>query len=323
MNPKNMPPVGPGAETRVIHDVDSFSLAMSDGLQAEYVQLESKSFRGRWTTVWGAPIVAQFGWNEIGVARRVRVGEQRWAFMIPLMVPASARWNGSAVQQDEIIVCPPRSVCLAFDPPATQFAILTVETGSALSLLSDALCSSSLMAPLIVPGGTEAPKLRSALTQFRDAVESGHQPAAGDDLHRLLKQCLRSAIASRAGVPSLGNRGRTVRCVERFFRTHISEGVSVAQLSDVAGVSERSLRNAFHDVYTTSPKRYIKLWQLHQVRRTLRSAEVPGGTVTQAATSHGFSELGRFAVAYKSLFGEAPSETLNKARLRRVFEGAA
>ena len=93
----------------------------------------------------------------------------------------------------------------------------------------------------------------------------------------------------------------------------MSEGVSVAQLSTVTGVSERSLRNAFYDVYTTSPKRYMKLYQLHQVRRALR-AGVQAATVTEVATGHGFFELGRFAGAYKSLFGEAPSETLSKAR---------
>ena len=100
------------------------------------------------------------------------------------------------------------------------------------------------------------------------------------------------------------------------------EGVSVAELSSVAGVSERSLRNAFYDVYTTSPKRYMKLWQLHQVRHALRAGTY-AATVTHVATDHGFYELGRFAAAYKSLFGEAPSETLRKARYHQVARGAA
>src|SRR5204862_7780168 len=106
-------------------------------------------------------------------------------------------------------------------------------------------------------------------------------------------------------------------------RSHVTEGVSVAQVSTVAGVNERSLRNAFYDLDTTRPKRYMKLWQPDQVRRALRSADVPRATVTDVATCHGFYELGRFAGAYKSLFGEAPSETLSKARHQHAMQGAA
>ena len=90
--------------------------------------------------------------------------------------------------------------------------------------------------------------------------------------------------------------------------------IRLAQLSTIAGVSERSLRNAFYHVCTTSPKRYLKLWQLHEVRRALRGAERPPLSVTDVATLHGFFELGRFAGEYKALFGEAPSQTLQRSR---------
>jgi AraC-like DNA-binding protein len=150
-------------------------------------------------------------------------------------------------------------------------------------------------------------------------------PAIHDSTGALVERltaCLERSAAAHNDA-SGGSRSRIVCRAEEFFRSHVSEGVSVAQLSTVTGVSERSLRNAFYDVYTTSPKRYMKLWQLHQVRRALRAVQVASATVTDVATSHGFYELGRFAGAYKSLFGEAPSETLNKARHARAMPGAA
>jgi AraC family ethanolamine operon transcriptional activator len=80
----------------------------------------------------------------------------------------------------------------------------------------------------------------------------------------------------------------------------------MAQLSSNAMVSERCLREAFYDTYATSPMRYLRLWQLHQVRRALRSADGRHATVTDIATMYGFYELGRFAGEYKALFGEVP-----------------
>ena len=108
-------------------------------------------------------------------------------------------------------------------------------------------------------------------------------------------------------------RIRAPQIIERldaFLCEHLDEPVHLAQLCAATGVSERSLRNACHAMYGTSPKRYATRRRLEAVHHALSEARPGRDTVTRIATDYGFFELGRFAGVYTSLFGERPSETL-------------
>src|SRR4051812_45807765 len=105
--------------------------------------------------------------------------------------------------------------------------------------------------------------------------------------HQLVVQRAQSLIEARAGEP-----------------------VTTADLCHAANVSERTLRNAFHDVCGLGPKQYRIRCALEQAHRALLMAHGERGAVTQVATEYGFFELGRFAGAYRHLFGELPSDTL-------------
>jgi AraC family ethanolamine operon transcriptional activator len=98
----------------------------------------------------------------------------------------------------------------------------------------------------------------------------------------------------------------------RFLHDHAGEPVRIPDVSRCAGVSERTLRNAFHHEYGMSPKQFDMRERLYDVRRMLSCAAGRPVTVTDVATEHGFFELGRFAGIYKDAFGETPSETLRR-----------
>jgi len=97
-----------------------------------------------------------------------------------------------------------------------------------------------------------------------------------------------------------------------LLRDSINEPVTMAELSRKAGVSERTLRAAFHDVLGVSPKQYAIAQRLRAAHDALCVAD-PGTTVTDIATTFGFFELGRFAGRYRHAFGEVPSQTLHHA----------
>ncbi len=303
-----------------IEDIDALATAIADGLEAEYVQLEAKRFSARWTIVSVPDMVVQFAREDVAVVRRIRVPAGRCAFVVPLAVPESARWNARAVNGDELIVCAPRSECYACDPARTTFAIISVPEQSSAAALAGGFATGHTSDCTVVPRGRDARELQQRLTALFDKTVSAatiDPRSVRTAIGGALDACLRNAVALDRQVAASVCRSRIVRRAEEFFRCHVGESVSIAQLSSASGVSERSLRNAFYDVCTTSPKRYLRLLQLHHVRRALRSPQ-DASTVTDVATLHGFFELGRFAGEYKALFGEVPSQTLQRARIHRV-----
>ena len=106
------------------------------------------------------------------------------------------------------------------------------------------------------------------------------------------------------------SRLQIVKRLDEFLLDHFDEPIHMAQLCAVTGVSERSLRNACHAVFGTSPKRYVTRRRMEAVRDALATARPGQVTVTRIATDYGFFELGRFAATYSALFGERPSDTL-------------
>jgi AraC-like DNA-binding protein len=103
---------------------------------------------------------------------------------------------------------------------------------------------------------------------------------------------------------------------------HSGESMRIDDLCTIAKVSQRMLRRAFHHVHGTAPCRFIRRLRMNEAMKALSSPASPTITVTQVATDFGFLELGRFAVEYRSVFGECPSMTLRRALASQSFRSA-
>jgi AraC family ethanolamine operon transcriptional activator len=57
---------------------------------------------------------------------------------------------------------------------------------------------------------------------------------------------------------------------------------------------------------------YLKVQRLHAVRRTLKLADPETCSVMAIANQFGFWSAGHFARDYKKMFGELPSDTINR-----------
>src|SRR5262245_51335110 len=130
-------------ETVETFEVDAASTVMTDGLKSEFVQLEPGSFVAQWDVFRFGATVVQFCREPLGVARRLRIADDRWAFVVPLDVPGAARWNGLVVGRSELIVCAPRSEGYAFDPGGTHFAVISVSASTSPVLVNASVAIAS------------------------------------------------------------------------------------------------------------------------------------------------------------------------------------
>ena len=104
--------------------------------------------------------------------RRIRVPAARCAFVVPLAVPESARWNARPVNGNEVIVCGPRSESYACDPAGTMFAIISVGRSSAIGALGSAFLDGSPSDGTVVPRARDARDLQQRLAKLSEAEQA-------------------------------------------------------------------------------------------------------------------------------------------------------
>lgn len=100
---------------------------------------------------------------------------------------------------------------------------------------------------------------------------------------------------------------------ERFMAAVEGEAISLADLCAAAGVSKSALYTAFHNICGDPPIEYFRKRRFMRARSILLKSSPQRGAVKRSALEVGFTELGRFSVEYRRLFGESPSATLRKA----------
>jgi AraC family ethanolamine operon transcriptional activator len=124
------------------------------------------------------------------------------------------------------------------------------------------------------------------------------------------------------GTPETPCRGRAVaRRAAAWLRENLAEPPTIADLCEVVNVSERTLHAAFRESLGTTPKAYLKALRLNSAHHDLLRAG-SGTRVTDVALDWGFVHFGWFSQDYRRLFGETPSQTLQRARAEAARRGA-
>jgi AraC family ethanolamine operon transcriptional activator len=112
--------------------------------------------------------------------------------------------------------------------------------------------------------------------------------------------------------PGLNRQHQLIRKTEDYAAHCTDQPLRISHLCRELGVNERTLRDTFHRLVGLSPLAYLKTHRLNRAYSALRDADPTGVLIKQVALTNGFSHLGQFSRDYKQLFGELPSETLQR-----------
>jgi AraC-like DNA-binding protein len=112
------------------------------------------------------------------------------------------------------------------------------------------------------------------------------------------------------GRPDAGTPASVRRALE-FIEAHAREPLTLEQIARSAGVGPRALQEAFRRHRGTTPLAHLREARLERAHRELQAADPAGGvSVAAVAARWGFAHRGRFADAYRRVYGRAPQQTL-------------
>jgi len=172
---------------------------------------------------------------------------------------------------------------------------------------------------LITPPPAAMARLQRLHAAAGHLAEVAPEIIANPEAARGLEQALIEAMIGCLGNREVGEDSvaqRQHELIMRRFHRVVEENsdhpLFLLEICTAIGVSDRTLRLCCQEHLGMGPKRYLLLRRLQLARRALRETAPSAATVTEIATRYGFWHFGRFAGAYRSLYGEMPSATLHR-----------
>lgn len=137
---------------------------------------------------------------------------------------------------------------------------------------------------------------------------AAYQATLRDGLVALLLDGLVSRMEAREAVPA---SPASVRRAEDHVLANLDKPLAMADLAAAAGVGLRSLQESFKRSRGLTLSEWIQNARLERFRQSLLVSD-GSISVTQLALAAGLGHLGRAAAAYRTRYGETPSQTLRR-----------
>jgi AraC family ethanolamine operon transcriptional activator len=243
---------------------------------------------------------------------------------IPMSDPRRIRIDGHALAENSVIYLKHDQPFTFASRQATRWAGVTIHMRS--DGLADSFDDQYIMRML--HPGTRAQSRLDCIDRLRQLVARIGTPddetvafltpaassCAEEDVLAAVVQTIEATSPPQdrhVGRPQL-SRNRVIARTLELIDAKQGQPLFVEDLCRATGVSERTLRNVFHEYFGVGPMRLLKVRQLMEIRRVLLASDPSQDTVARIAARFGVWDFSLFARNYKSLYGESPSESLRR-----------
>nr|WP_255714246.1 helix-turn-helix domain-containing protein [Pelagibacterium xiamenense] len=172
------------------------------------------------------------------------------------------------------------------------------------------------------PGRTTIPLTSTLIGVFKRLAAAAFEAGGAKD--SWLRFAVLSALGEALGIgqsvrkdpdrrPLASGYGLAQKVV-RHIENRFGQKVSVTDIASELGVTPRALHYAVRSIFGISPFELILAFRLGHVRKELWDRRFHEHGITRAAMTQDFGHLGRFSQQYRFLYGELPSETLDRIR---------
>ena len=162
----------------------------------------------------------------------------------------------------------------------------------------------------------ERDALASRLTRIARAQE--RTTLSNEQFHDAIALMVLRALnpPNKHSVQKCGKYWLVTQQITEYIHANYANPMTLTGLCQLAGISERALRNNFLKATGLSLQQYLTNYRLQKARALLLENKV--AEVGDAAIACGIPHAGRFSQYFKALYGEFPSEVLRRtARVNR------
>lgn len=130
-------------------------------------------------------------------------------------------------------------------------------------------------------------------------------------LHNLIATRLRASSEDKAYAEGDKFLMQIIERSEKLLRGAEHERLTLDDICKATRMNGRTLQKYFHAMYGVGPVAYFRRRRLNATRASLMDADPLKASVGDIAHNWGFTHLGRYALDYRKIFGESPSQTLS------------